>query len=115
MGITDCLHKCYAMKYGLFQFICEKSGLEALSQAITQVELDNKGVPILIKQYLKLGGRILGFNVDKGFSNALDALIMVDLVNTEPKVLQRYMGKAGLEAFRHYYEPPHRAHRNFHL
>ena len=79
------------------------SSLDALSKAITQVELDNKGVPILIKQYLKLGGRILGFNVDKGFSNALDALIMVDLVYTEDKVLQRYMGRDGLENFRNYY------------
>lgn len=80
------------------------SSLEALSNAITQVELDNKGVPILIKQYLKLGGKILGFNIDKDFSNALDALIMVDLCNTETKVLKRYMSKDGLEKFFAYHQ-----------
>jgi hypothetical protein len=42
---------------------------------------------------LKLGGRILGFNVDPGFSNVLDALILVDLTRTGAKILERFMGR----------------------
>ena len=76
-----------------------RSNLDALTNAVTQTELDNKGIPVLIKQYLKLGGQILGFNIDKEFTNALDALIMVDLMNTETKILQRYMGKDGVMKF----------------
>jgi putative hemolysin len=67
--------------------------LDDVSSFIAEIEADPKGVPILLKQYLKLGGRLLGFNVDPEFSNVLDVLIMVDLRRTEPKILGRYMGR----------------------
>jgi hypothetical protein len=35
----------------------------------------------------------LGFNVDTNFSNVLDALVLVDLAQTDPKILARYMGR----------------------
>jgi putative hemolysin len=80
--------------------------IEALSELIAQIEGDAKGAPILLKQYLKLGGRLLGFNVDRAFSDAVDGLIMVDLLETEPKVLQRYMGPEQAERFLAYHRPP---------
>ena len=64
-----------------------------------ELERDGKGVPILIKQYLKTGGRLLGFNVDRRFVNALDALILVDLRNLPSALLERYLGKPGAAAF----------------
>jgi tryptophan synthase alpha subunit len=67
--------------------------LEQISELIAQIESDDKGVPVLLRQYLKLGGRLLGFNVDPDFNNALDGLIMVDLRHTDLKTLQKYMGK----------------------
>jgi len=73
--------------------------IEDLSRAIARIEGDNKGVPILLKQYLKLGGRLLGFNADDQFSDALDGLVMVDLRASEPRVLARYMGEEGAVAF----------------
>ncbi len=73
--------------------------IEELSALIADIETDQKGVPILLKQYLKLGGRLLGFNIDANFSNALDGLIVVDLVKTDQRLLDRYMGKAGASAF----------------
>ena len=73
--------------------------IEDLSRAIARIERDNKGVPILLKQYLKLGGRLLGFNADEQFSDVLDGLIMVDLRASEPRVLARYMGEDGATAF----------------
>jgi hypothetical protein len=33
---------------------------------------------------MRLGGKLLAFNVDPAFSNVLDGLILVDLVQTEP-------------------------------
>ena len=65
--------------------------LEDLTDPIADLEPDGKGVPILIRQYMKLGGRILGFNVDAKFSNALDGLVLVDLRNTPLATLSRYM------------------------
>jgi hypothetical protein len=59
-------------------------------------------VPVLLRQYLKLGGKLLGFNLDPRFSNALDGLILVDLTRTEPRLLQRYLGKAEAAEFLEY-------------
>jgi putative hemolysin len=73
--------------------------LDDVSTFISEIEADHKGVPILLKQYLKLGGRLLGFNVDPEFSNVLDVLIMVDLRRTSPKILRRYMGREGTASF----------------
>jgi hypothetical protein len=70
---------------------------------IERIEPDRKGVPVLLRHYLQLGGRILSFNVDREFGNVLDGLIMVDLRQIEPTLLARYMGKAGTMAFRSYH------------
>ncbi len=78
--------------------------IEELSTFIADIETDQKGVPVLLKQYLKLGGKLLGFNVDYRFSKALDGLIVVDLVKTDPRLLDRYMGKAGAAAFLAYHQ-----------
>jgi Putative hemolysin len=56
-------------------------------------------MPVLLKQYLKLGGKILGFNVDPDFGNCLDGLILVDLLQTGPKTLGRFMGREGMADF----------------
>lgn len=77
--------------------------LDELSEPIADVELDGKGLPILIKQYAKVGGKLLGFNVDRKFSDVLDGLIVVDLRETEPAVLERYMGREGVATFRRYH------------
>lgn len=45
------------------------------------------------------GGRVLAFNVDPQFSNVLDGLIVVDLLETERALLDRYLGKDGAEEF----------------
>lgn len=73
--------------------------LDSLSAVIADMEADGKGVPILLKQYVKLGGNLLGFNVDTNFSDALDGLVIVDLRRTDPEILDRYMGKDGAANF----------------
>jgi putative hemolysin len=77
--------------------------IEELSSVTSDIEPDGKGVPILLKQYLKLGGKLLAFNVDPIFSNALDGLILVDLRQTAPAILNRYMGPAGARQFLSYH------------
>jgi len=67
--------------------------LDELSTIISDIESNGAGIPILLKHYLKLGGRILGFNVDPSFSNVVDALILVDLTQTDTALLERVMGK----------------------
>ena len=87
-----------------YQAACDKiRDLDELAAPISDVESDGKGLPILIKQYAKLGGRIVSFNVDRKFSDVLDGLVLVDLRETDRNVLERYMGKDGLKAFRRYH------------
>jgi putative hemolysin len=80
--------------------------LDALSQPINDVETDGKGLPILLRQYAKIGGKLLGFNVDRKFSNVLDGLVVVDLRQTEPAVLERYMGREAAARFRQMHATP---------
>lgn len=72
---------------------------DRVSDLVADIELDEKGLPILLRQYLKLGGTIAGFNLDPDFGNALDGLIIVDLLRTERKALDRYLGKDGAASF----------------
>jgi len=74
--------------------------LEEVSSLIADVESDQKSLPVLLKQYLKLGGKLLCFNIDPAFSYVMDGLILVDLTQTEPKILERYMGKSEAVMFR---------------
>jgi putative hemolysin len=80
--------------------------IDELSSWVSDVETDGKGVPILLKQYLKLGGKLLSFNIDPSFGNVLDGLIMVDLTGTDPKLLKRYMQADGFETFMSYHRQP---------
>ena len=84
--------------------------LEELTDPIADVEADGKGVPILIKQYARLGGRLLSFNVDRDFSDVLDGLVLVDLRRSNPAVLERYVGKDGILAFQRYHGVCARTH-----
>jgi putative hemolysin len=89
LGRWDCRGMCCALR-----------DLDELSQPITDVEVDGKGLPILLRQYAKIGGKLLGFNVDRKFSNVLDGLVVVDLRQTDPAVLGRYMGRDAAATFR---------------
>ena len=73
--------------------------VEDLSDCVADLEPTRVGIPILLRQYLKLGGKLLGFNIDPEFSNVLDGLIVVDLTQTESRLLERYLGKREAEAF----------------
>jgi putative hemolysin len=88
----DCRAMCHALR-----------DLEELSEPITDVEADGKGLPILLRQYAKIGGKLLSFNVDRKFSNVLDGLVVVDLRQTEPAVLERFMGREAAKGFRRYH------------
>jgi putative hemolysin len=78
--------------------------LDELAEPISDVEEDGKGLPILLKQYAKLGGRMVGFNLDRKFSDVVDGLVIVDLRQTVPSVLERYMGKDGYASFRRFHK-----------
>lgn len=73
--------------------------VEDLSAPIADLESDGKGLPVLVRQYVKLGGKLLAFSVDPQFNNAMDGFVMVDLTRTNPGMLARYMGKERSQDF----------------
>ena len=80
--------------------------MEDLSAPIADLEPDGKGIPILVKQYVKLGGKLLAFSVDPQFGNTLDGFVMVDLTRTSPEILARYMGKERAQSFLDWHRTP---------
>lgn len=73
----------------------EERRLDEVSAVISAVEPDGKGVPVLVKHYLKLNGLFVGFSVDPGFGDTLDGLIVVDIRNMEDRQLSCYFGEEG--------------------
>jgi hypothetical protein len=78
--------------------------LDELAEPISDVEEDGKGLPILIRQYAKVGGKLVGFNLDRKFSDVVDGLVIVDLRQSDPASIERYMGKEGYASFRRYHK-----------
>ncbi|MCB0323235.1 MAG: lysophospholipid acyltransferase family protein [Bdellovibrionales bacterium] len=73
--------------------------VQEVSDLIAEIEASERRMPVLLRQYLKLGGRLLGFNIDPDFGNVLDGLIYVDLRDTDERLLERYMGKEHIRSF----------------
>ncbi len=82
---------------------------DGVDDMVSDLEPDGKGMPVLLRQYLKLGARFFAFNVDPDFSDALDALMLVDLTRTDRKLLGRYMGIEGCKTFLAYHCVPEAA------
>ena len=72
---------------------------EELSQLVARVEPDGKDLPVLVREYLKLGGRFLAWNVDPSFGGVLDGLVVVNLARTSSRLLEFYMGGQGATDF----------------
>ncbi len=71
----------------------------ALSRRVSELEPDGKGLPVLVREYLKLGGQFLAFSIDPEFQNAMDGLVAVELDRTRPKLLALYLGQENHKHF----------------
>ena len=61
------------------------------------IHFDGKGIPVLLRQYLRLGGRMVSFNIDADFGNTLDCLVVVDLKHAPERLLKRYRGEEAMK------------------
>lgn len=77
--------------------------LQLLSRVVARID-QGKGIPVLLRQYLALNGKLISFNVDPDFNNALDGLIVVDLRQVDSKTLARYMGLEQAEHYLNYHQ-----------
>lgn len=73
--------------------------VDDVSALVSGLERDGKGVPILIKHYIRMNAKLIDFGVWREHSNAVVGFLMADLVTADPKFLRRYMGEAGYANF----------------
>lgn len=78
--------------------------LEEANELIKELEADGKPIPVLLKQYLKLNGQLMGFNVDPDFGNVLDGLILIDVPSIDTRVMKKYLGDETGEAYLDYHK-----------
>lgn len=58
-----------------------KADINKIDKFISDVEPEDYRMPVLLKKYIKLGGRIISLNVDPLFNDCLDGLLVLDLFN----------------------------------
>jgi hypothetical protein len=75
------------------------TSLESVSELVRAIESDGKPMPVLLRQYLNLNARLLAFSVDPDFGDAVDGLMLADLMDVPRPMLRRLMGGAGAERF----------------
>ncbi len=68
-----------------------------LGTLVSELEEDGKSIPVLLRQYLRLGGRMASFNIDENFGKTLDCFVIVDMQQAPERILQRYCGKEHAE------------------
>ena len=66
--------------------------LRLLSAMVSDLEPDGRSIPVLLRQYLRLGGEMISFNVDSEFGDTLDCLVLVDLHQAPDRLMTRYCG-----------------------
>jgi len=54
--------------------------ISRLEKVVSDVD-NGYRIPVLLKKYLEVNARIIGFNIDPDFNNCLDGLIMLDVYN----------------------------------
>jgi putative hemolysin len=70
------------------QVIFENSNdIGKLDKFIQDIEPEDFRMPVLLKKYIKLNGKIVCFNVDPKFNNALDGLLILDLFQVPIEVI----------------------------
>ena len=61
--------------------------INKIERIILDVEHGYK-LPVLLKKYMEINGKIIGFNIDPKFNNCLDGLMILDLYDTPPDLIK---------------------------
>jgi len=51
-------------------------------------DMESNKMPVLLKKYLRLGGKIVCFNIDPDFNNSLDGLLILNIKDVHPELIQ---------------------------
>lgn len=64
------------------------SDIAMLDKMIGDIEPSSDKLPILLKKYISLNGRIIGFNIDPKFNMCLDGLLVIDLFDVPMNTIE---------------------------
>lgn len=73
--------------------------LKGVDELVRDLESGARGLPVLLRHYLKLNAKLLAFSEDPAFGNVLDGLVVVDLLDVDRALLARYLGREAAGAF----------------
>lgn len=78
------------------KYVKDIHSVDMLDKIVMDIEGGNRSIPVLIKKYLQLNGKVLSFNVDHDFNDALDVFILLDCTNV-PETSLRMLSKGQSE------------------
>lgn len=65
-----------------------ESDLNKFDKIISEIEPNNLRLPVLIKKYIKQNAKVVAFNVDPLFNNAIDGLMYIEITNIPESTVQ---------------------------
>jgi len=86
----------YEQHYGANTQSCP---LVVLSAFLKSIEKDGKDIPVLAKQYLKMGAKFHALGIDTSFNHTPGLLLSVEMPKAPEKLLKLYLGE-GAGAYR---------------
>ena len=90
------------------EILNELANIKMLGKLIGRCD-PGKAVPVLLRHYLSLNGKMVCFNIHADFNDSLEGLIIVDARNTHAKTLTRFMGIEGYNTFSELHKLPQSA------
>ncbi len=72
-----------------------ENDLKKFDKIIADIEPRSFTLPVLLKKYLHQNAKILGFNLDPAFNNALDGLMMLDLHDLPTETVENLQKEFG--------------------
>ena len=78
--------------------------IEDVDELVRDIEPSGMGVPVLVRQYLKLEAKLLApFNIDRSFADVIDALMLGDFMQVDRRIALFYLGADLANAFRNHH------------
>lgn len=65
-----------------------QADIKKMDKIISDIEPSSYSMPVLLKKYLQQNAKIIAFNCDPKFNNALDGLMYLDLKNLPPDTVE---------------------------
>ena len=67
---------------------CKMVKLIVLDKMIGDIEPSSDKLPVLLKKYISLNAKIIGFNIDPKFNMCLDGLLILDIFDVPMKTIE---------------------------